>query len=98
MKKKLIGMVAIAGLTFFAGNAMAAFNVGVGVTSEAIEQGGSCQKAGGYTMAFDNRGAQWLQNSQELRNPYFGQTMLKCGSIEEVIAGANTENAGDIDD
>jgi Cu(I)/Ag(I) efflux system membrane fusion protein len=49
-------------------------------------------------MAFDNRGAQWLQNSQELRNPYFGQTMLKCGSIEEVIASASREKTGDLDD
>ncbi len=49
-------------------------------------------------MAFDNRGAQWLQDSEDLLNPYFGATMLRCGSIEDVIAGASTENAGGRDD
>ena len=34
-------------------------------------------------MAFDNTGASWLQNSNDLANPYFGETMLKCGSIEK---------------
>ncbi len=29
-------------------------------------------------MAFDNRGAQWLQNDSETRNPYYGSMMLLC--------------------
>jgi Cu(I)/Ag(I) efflux system membrane fusion protein len=49
-------------------------------------------------MAFDNKGAQWLQDSQDLRNPYFGAAMLKCGTIEEVIGGAQTEKARGLDD
>ncbi|MFC1766294.1 efflux RND transporter periplasmic adaptor subunit, partial [Planctomycetota bacterium] len=36
-------------------------------------------------MAFDNRGASWLQDNESLKNPYFGAMMLQCGSIEEVI-------------
>ncbi|MBN1866885.1 efflux RND transporter periplasmic adaptor subunit [Candidatus Sumerlaeota bacterium] len=32
-------------------------------------------------MAFDNRGADWLQDSEEVRNPYFGAAMLECGEI-----------------
>ena len=36
-------------------------------------------------MAFDNRGASWLQDNENLKNPYFGATMLQCGSVEEVI-------------
>ncbi|MGD1890150.1 MAG: DUF3347 domain-containing protein [Cyclobacteriaceae bacterium] len=36
-------------------------------------------------MAFDNRGAFWLSNAQEIRNPYFGDQMLKCGRVEETI-------------
>ena len=36
-------------------------------------------------MAFDNRGASWLQGNEDLRNPYFGDMMLKCGTVEEVI-------------
>jgi Cu(I)/Ag(I) efflux system membrane fusion protein len=30
-------------------------------------------------MAFGGRGAHWLQNKADLRNPYFGQMMIKCG-------------------
>ena len=36
-------------------------------------------------MAFDNRGARWLQDTEELSNPYFGAAMLRCGVIEEVL-------------
>lgn len=31
-------------------------------------------------MAFDNRGADWLQRDSAVRNPYFGKVMLECGS------------------
>jgi Cu(I)/Ag(I) efflux system membrane fusion protein len=37
-------------------------------------------------MAFDNRGASWLQDNDDLVNPYFGDMMLKCGSVEDVIS------------
>lgn len=36
-------------------------------------------------MAFDGRGARWLQSSKELLNPYFGDAMLRCGSTLEVL-------------
>lgn len=36
-------------------------------------------------MAFDDRGAEWLQNSEDLRNPYFGDMMLKCGEMRAVL-------------
>jgi membrane fusion protein, copper/silver efflux system len=36
-------------------------------------------------MAFDNKGGYWLQNSQEIDNPYFGAVMLKCGEKTENI-------------
>jgi hypothetical protein len=36
-------------------------------------------------MAFDNRGAFWLSNAQEIRNPYFGDEMLTCGRVEETL-------------
>lgn len=32
-------------------------------------------------MAFDNRGANWLQPSPIVENPYFGREMLRCGSV-----------------
>ena len=33
-------------------------------------------------MAFDNKGADWLQRDKTLVNPYFGASMLHCGSIK----------------
>lgn len=36
-------------------------------------------------MANDNQGGYWLSASKEIRNPYFGEEMLECGSTEEVL-------------
>ncbi len=36
-------------------------------------------------MAFNNKGADWLQMDKDTRNPYFGASMLKCGQVVEVI-------------
>ena len=36
-------------------------------------------------MAFDDRGAYWLSNAKEIRNPYFGDKMLSCGQVEETL-------------
>jgi len=36
-------------------------------------------------MAKNNEGAFWLSASKEIQNPYFGDKMLNCGSIEEEI-------------
>ncbi len=36
-------------------------------------------------MAFDNRGASWIQGEEEISNPYFGEMMLRCGEIKEVL-------------
>jgi Cu(I)/Ag(I) efflux system membrane fusion protein len=36
-------------------------------------------------MAFDNQGANWLQDVNDIANPYFGATMLKCGTLKEVL-------------
>ena len=32
-------------------------------------------------MAFNGKGAVWLSNSNEIRNPYFGDVMLACGVV-----------------
>ncbi len=37
-------------------------------------------------MAFDDEGAYWLSAKEEIRNPYFGDRMLKCGNIQETLA------------
>lgn len=36
-------------------------------------------------MAFDNKGAYWLSETQEIRNPYLGDKMMTCGSTQDVI-------------
>ena len=37
-------------------------------------------------MAFNNKGAYWFADIKEIYNPYFGEKMLKSGSIVETIA------------
>lgn len=37
-------------------------------------------------MAFNNRGADWLSTEEQIRNPYFGDKMMKCGSVTGKIA------------
>lgn len=36
-------------------------------------------------MAMDDKGASWLSNQQDIRNPYFGESMLDCGAVKETI-------------
>jgi Cu(I)/Ag(I) efflux system membrane fusion protein len=36
-------------------------------------------------MADNNKGAYWLSTEEEIRNPYFGETMPTCGENKEVI-------------
>lgn len=36
-------------------------------------------------MAFNNKGAYWLSNSQEIYNPYFGDVMLRCGRVSDSL-------------
>ena len=38
-------------------------------------------------MAFDGRGAFWVQENDEVRNPYFGPDMPGCGEVQETIGG-----------
>ncbi|MBK7494463.1 MAG: efflux RND transporter periplasmic adaptor subunit [Candidatus Omnitrophica bacterium] len=34
-------------------------------------------------MAFDNKGAYWIQTGDTIANPYFGSKMLRCGEIRK---------------
>jgi len=36
-------------------------------------------------MAFENKGAYWLSVDENIMNPYFGDIMLKCGYVDEVL-------------
>ncbi len=43
-------------------------------------------------MAFEGRGATWLQPGREIENPYFGSRMLRCGSVIETIREGREED------
>jgi len=36
-------------------------------------------------MANNNQGAFWISNQKEIRNPYYGDAMLTCGSVIDSI-------------
>lgn len=36
-------------------------------------------------MAAEGKGASWLSDKKKVRNPYYGDKMLKCGSVKEEI-------------
>jgi Cu(I)/Ag(I) efflux system membrane fusion protein len=36
-------------------------------------------------MAFDNEGADWLSLEKEIKNPYFGDKMMKCGILKDTL-------------
>ena len=36
-------------------------------------------------MALDYEGASWVSHTKEIRNPYFGDSMLTCGSVTETL-------------
>ena len=36
-------------------------------------------------MAFEGRGASWLQSDDAVRNPYYGASMLKCADKVEKL-------------
>ncbi len=36
-------------------------------------------------MAFNDAGAYWISNEEIIANPYFGDVMLRCGEVREII-------------
>ncbi len=36
-------------------------------------------------MAFDNKGAFWISETKEIKNPYFGEAMLTCGEVKKEL-------------
>ncbi len=43
-------------------------------------------------MAFDWKGADWLQNREGVENPYWGSQMYRCGSLKEtLVAGSKAK-------
>jgi len=41
-------------------------------------------------MAFDDAGADWLSYEDEVLNPYFGDRMLKCGTVERNLGESDS--------
>lgn len=41
-------------------------------------------------MAFGNKGADWVQADKTVTNPYFGASMLRCGSVKAEISPQGT--------
>ena len=52
---------------------------------KAFGLGGSTAYYEFCPMAFDNEGAYWLSEAEQIRNPYFGDKMLTCGSVKEKL-------------
>lgn len=47
-------------------------------------------------MAFDDKGAYWLSESDNILNPYFGDEMLTCGEVTKMISSVDSyQEAGD---
>lgn len=42
-------------------------------------------------MAFDNTGAIWLQDREDIANPYFGEMMLTCGEIQTKLGAPHEQ-------
>jgi hypothetical protein len=36
-------------------------------------------------MAFEGKGGYWISDKEEIRNPYYGDRMLTCGKVTEII-------------
>lgn len=36
-------------------------------------------------MAMNDKGASWLSNEKDIKNPYYGASMLTCGELKETI-------------
>ena len=34
-------------------------------------------------MAFNNKGGYWLSETEDIKNPYFGASMLSCGEVKK---------------
>jgi len=46
------------------------------------------------SMAMNGKGASWIQDNAKVRNPYYGASMLACGSVLASIGEATAVAAG----
>jgi membrane fusion protein, copper/silver efflux system len=65
--------------------ALPALTAAVEEAARAFGPGGGPLHRTFCPMAFDNRGAAWLQRDRTVANPYFGEAMLNCGEVQTTL-------------
>ncbi len=58
---------------------------------KAVRAFGSGDLAPVYRLYCPMRGAYWLQPREQVNNPYYGESMLRCGSVTDTLA-TETDN------
>ncbi len=60
-------------------------NLSEAVKTYGIDTGGKPVYLEFCPMADNNNGGFWLSYDKEIKNPYFGQAMIKCGEVKETF-------------
>jgi Cu(I)/Ag(I) efflux system membrane fusion protein len=67
--------------------------------AEMIEHVGTSGKHNVFQMncpmAFEGKGGDWMQNSKDLANPYYGSMMYTCGSVKAQLAKGKSHQSGE---
>ena len=83
IKENLTGIISMKGIEMKRSH----FSIVSDKTTEAIEIFGIHTDNPVYLefcpMAFDNKGAFWISKDKEIKNPYYGDKMLKCGEVKK---------------
>lgn len=64
------------------------------LVKEAGTTGGKTLYIAHCPMAFDGEGGSWIQADKTIANPYYGAAMLRCGTVQEQLAGRADETPG----
>ncbi len=65
------------------GDARAAFKA---VSAKVIEDAG--ESADYFVMTCPMAGADWIQTTKQVANPYYGSQMLRCGAVKKTVTAA----------
>ena len=83
LKENLMGIIQMDGVEMKRSH----FSVVSNQLTRALEQFGTVGSDNLYLefcpMAFDDEGAFWISEQKEIRNPYFGDKMMKCGVVKK---------------
>lgn len=67
----------------------------IAVTERSHIEGAGTLYRAHCPMAFDNEGASWITDQLQVRNPYFGAQMRRCGSIEQTLSEPDAHGGHD---